>query len=758
MTDVMLLEPRRPPRAPRRLRAVLGLVALGLAPVVLAGSGAPAGAGTPPALPTAPPPATGTTATATRAAGAEPDPDAALRTARVALDAGDTAVALAALEASLPGLEDHRALLRGQALWRAGRAAEAVAAVRAIGPEPREAVPCKPDCKHPLWIPATELAAAALAATDPAGAAERLLRLPPDGARWARAVEALRAAKSEAEAVALEDRLLTELPATPEARSLADALGVEAVHARLGTARRVEQRLWALLEAHDNARARDEARLELERRRGDRCALRYVEGKSSRKLRRYAESIRALRSARQACAPKTGKPRSLWFRSALLEAQVQGIRRNVAGVARMAEDIAGADPSHSYVDDALFHHADTLDRRGRFEEAEAVYRRIVERHGDGDQVALAAWRLALRRIQAGDFAAARPWLERLRDAAGPTDRDRARARYWLARGLEPEDRAAALAGYRQAMREPALSFYGWLALDRMAQLDPKAAAAEAAALLAARDATPAPERPERRRLDSVPAVLRARRLARVGWTEAAVAELALLEHPKLGAGEAVALALVYAELGGFAEAQWLLRAKAAAPLARFPSGGDLEVWRAAYSRPFRPELEAAAKAARIEPLALFALSREESTFDPEIVSWAGAIGLSQLMPGTAIGAYADVYRKRLEDTSILTDPALNLRLGAHVLASGFRRFGHFPLALAAYNGGPGLAFKTLPAEQAVPFDLWVEAIPVQETRRYVKRVVGTWGAYRFLYDTEAPIVDLPDTVTPRGGAAPSGRY
>ena len=158
---------------------------------------------------------------------------------------------------------------------------------------------------------------------------------------------------------------------------------------------------------------------------------------------------------------------------------------------------------------------------------------------------------------------------------------------------------------------------------------------------------------------------------------------------------------------------------------------------------------AAANAEKVDPLLLYALSREESTFDPQIVSWAGATGLTQLMPATAVGAYATVYRKRLTDLSVLTDPALNLRLGAHVLGDGLRRFGVVPLALAAYNGGPGLASRTLPRSKAIDFDLWVETISVRETRRYVKRVIGTWGKYRFLYDGESPFIDLPDAIEPR---------
>mgnify|MGYP000314188979 CR=1 FL=1 len=72
---------------------------------------------------------------------------------------------------------------------------------------------------------------------------------------------------------------------------------------------------------------------------------------------------------------------------------------------------------------------------------------------------------------------------------------------------------------------------------------------------------------------------------------------------------------------------------------------------------------------------------------------------------------------------------------------------------AAYNGGPGLVSKNLPAGSARPLDLWLESFPVRETRRYMQRVTGTWGIYRFLYGSERPVVGLPEVVTSSGAFA-----
>jgi len=122
------------------------------------------------------------------------------------------------------------------------------------------------------------------------------------------------------------------------------------------------------------------------------------------------------------------------------------------------------------------------------------------------------------------------------------------------------------------------------------------------------------------------------------------------------------------------------------------------------------------------PLALiYGIMKQESGFIPDIKSSAGAIGLMQLMPATAaevaskIGVSAPTWR--------LTDGALNVRLGTRYLSNMLTRFDqNTALAAAAYNAGPHRVTRWL-AKGAMPTDVWVETIPFDETRRYVKAVL-----------------------------------
>ena len=118
---------------------------------------------------------------------------------------------------------------------------------------------------------------------------------------------------------------------------------------------------------------------------------------------------------------------------------------------------------------------------------------------------------------------------------------------------------------------------------------------------------------------------------------------------------------------------------------------------------------------------IYGVMKQESAFIPDIKSSAGAVGLMQLMLPTA----KDMGRKI--GVSVpgwkLTDSELNLRLGVTYLKHVLDRFGkNTVLATAAYNAGPHRVSQWI-ADRTIPADLWVETIPFDETRRYVKAVL-----------------------------------
>ncbi len=137
----------------------------------------------------------------------------------------------------------------------------------------------------------------------------------------------------------------------------------------------------------------------------------------------------------------------------------------------------------------------------------------------------------------------------------------------------------------------------------------------------------------------------------------------------------------------------------------------------------------------IDPALAHAIIRQESQFDISATSPAGALGLMQLMPGTA----SEVAKKRgwAHQTPWLTaKPEHNILLGSTYLNDLLRRFnGSYPLAIAAYNAGPSRVNGWLeafgdPRAGDVNWIDWIELIPVPETRNYVQRVSEGIVTYR----------------------------
>jgi len=136
----------------------------------------------------------------------------------------------------------------------------------------------------------------------------------------------------------------------------------------------------------------------------------------------------------------------------------------------------------------------------------------------------------------------------------------------------------------------------------------------------------------------------------------------------------------------------------------------------------------------VEPALVMAVARQESEFNPDAVSHAGARGLMQLMPATARKVAKQEglrYHKRR-----LTDPAYNLRLGTAYLDDLIDAYdGSYIMALAAYNAGPGRVKRWVrdygdPRRDDIDVIDWVESIPITETRNYVQRVMENLQVYR----------------------------
>ena len=165
-----------------------------------------------------------------------------------------------------------------------------------------------------------------------------------------------------------------------------------------------------------------------------------------------------------------------------------------------------------------------------------------------------------------------------------------------------------------------------------------------------------------------------------------------------------------------------------------------------YPRAFEEEISGSAARWGLSEDILFGLVRTESLFIPDIVSHAGAQGLAQLMRPTARDVAARLkgsIELAYKDGELdLSDPYTNVNLGGWYLANLNERLDSPLLALFSYNGGITRVRKWRSAENSLPEDLFLETVPITETRDYGRKVLAAAAVYGYLYRGK----DLPDLV------------
>jgi soluble lytic murein transglycosylase len=162
-------------------------------------------------------------------------------------------------------------------------------------------------------------------------------------------------------------------------------------------------------------------------------------------------------------------------------------------------------------------------------------------------------------------------------------------------------------------------------------------------------------------------------------------------------------------------------------------GLSRDFWTMLYPKPFWKYVQAYAAANGLNPYRVLSIMRQESAFNPRARSHAGASGLMQLMPKTARQVSRTLQLPRFRQ-AMLFRPASNIALGTHYIAAQIERYnGNRVLALAAYNAGPHRAHRWRKKWAHLSLDEFIEHIPFQETRLYVKLILRNMMAYEYLY-------------------------
>jgi soluble lytic murein transglycosylase len=374
--------------------------------------------------------------------------------------------------------------------------------------------------------------------------------------------------------------------------------------------------------------------------------------------------------------------------------------------------------------------------------AATTYRSLAARYPTREVAGAALWRAGWLAYTRHDVPGAeQTWLKLTELPGGRAYR--MGALYWVGRAVEQRrGREGSEAFYRRVVNESPRSYYGILAARRLSA----GSAEQVGQPLPATGSGPAPavrlpDDPQEA-LATDPGFARVALLRRIGLAEFATLELSSVALRSVGDPVRLyGLSGAYVREERYHLALRILR-RHFATLAAGASALPRAFWEMLYPFGWRSELTEAAERAGLDPFLVAAVVREESSYYPRAISRAGARGLMQLMPGTA-QPMAQV-RGLTFSHDLLDEPRANLELGTAFLAGLIQEFADPRLAVAAYNAGPNRLRQWYQARRTNDLEAFVELIPFEETRGYVKRVMLAWEEYRRLYGSAESGPALPE--------------
>jgi soluble lytic murein transglycosylase len=391
-------------------------------------------------------------------------------------------------------------------------------------------------------------------------------------------------------------------------------------------------------------------------------------------------------------------------------------------VARMESSF----PRSPWLAEALFSSANMYMLRRDYPAAVNYYSYLATHFPDSTNAPAAHWRAGWFSYRQGQYAeASRLFDEQIR--LYPGAKETVSAIYWRGRLFEAQDHkpASAAANYRTIVRAYQHYFYAQMARQRLAALGDAQPVAQPQ--LDRLQAVPVPQLAESFPVDS-PHLAKARLLANAGLNDYIAQEIAA--DPDSSSWSALAEAQIYASYGETYRAMRSLKKAlpyvATASIKSIP----LAYWRILFPEPWWETIKAESAKNNLDPYFVASLIRQESEFNPSVISHANAYGLMQLLPSVGKAMAREEGISHFETFQLL-DPAMNIRLGTRYLRKMLDKFGGVQeYALAAYNAGDERVVDWQSAGPYQGIDEFVESIPFTETREYVEAILRNMETYR----------------------------
>jgi soluble lytic murein transglycosylase len=405
-------------------------------------------------------------------------------------------------------------------------------------------------------------------------------------------------------------------------------------------------------------------------------------------------------------------------------------RDDEAGQQRIVTEMETRFPRSQWLEEALFSAGNMYMLKRNYPRAVEYYGYLAAHFPESKNAPAAHWRAGWLNYREGQFTdAAQIFDQQIK--LYPTAAETVSALYWRGRLYESVDHdpAHAAANYRAIVRAYQHFFYAQMARDRLAELGKLTPATSPQ--LDKFQPIAAPKLVDTFPADS-PHLAKARLLANAGLNEYIADEIKA--DPDSSSWSALAEAQIYSSYG---ENYRALRAlKKALPYASTASIDSIPLayWHILYPQPYWDTIKAESAKNNLDPYLVASLIRQESEFDPSVISYANAYGLMQLLPSVG-KAMAHEEGLTHFQTFQLLDPDTNIRLGTRYLRQMLDRFGGVEeYALAAYNAGDNRVADWQSAGPYHGIDEFVESIPFTQTREYVEAIRRNQETYRAIDD------------------------
>ena len=363
-----------------------------------------------------------------------------------------------------------------------------------------------------------------------------------------------------------------------------------------------------------------------------------------------------------------------------------------------------------------------LEDQEHYDEALAQYRHAVQTGGTALQ-SEALWRIGWAQYRSGHYEASLVTFQKALE--GKEDPQvTPQVLYWMARAYERLHDARADELYSRLCLHYAFTYY-----CQLARSDTKHTIVMPVST-ASVSSGHAFENPNgKRALARDRRYLKALELKLLGMDQEAARELVtLVEQYARDRPTLVELSALLTEAGAYHQALRLARLHFRESLERGGESVPLALWHAAYPTAYLSTIRTYA-GTTVDPFLAAAIIREESQYDTRALSRVGAIGLMQVMPVTA-QAVARKYGFANVSRDDLFDQNINIQFGVRYLEQLLQQYGgNIIHAVAAYNAGPAAVSTWIEKHGGKESDEFVELIPYQETRQYVKRVLRSYREY-----------------------------